>query len=715
MNSDKLSELTEAVYTAFEARDEAALLEIIEKVEALDTQAALALTATARGLVEYLRGHYPAALDHYQRALAIHEELADRRGIARIINNIGNVYNNTGDYPAALDHYRRAISSYEELGNRPGIARVTGNIGNVYWNTGDYPAAVDHYQRALAVLEEIGDRLMVALVTGNIANVYTAIGDYPAALDHYQRALAIHEELADRPGIARVTGNFGIMYSATGDYPAALKHYHSALTIAEELNDRRGIAKGTSNIAVVYWRTGDYPAALKHFHGALTIHEELGDRSGIALVTGNIGTVYNDTDDYSVALDHYQRALAIYEELGDRSGIAVITGNLGATFFEAGNYPEAMNHYQRAMALCLEIGIPVEGDTTRMVATYIRLGDYTQANAMLATLDAEQIQEPEIRIGLAQQHAKLLEHDGDGSGAMTALQQALVMATEHGLRAKAAECHKALRDLAQRQNDFTAYIEHNNEYTRITEEINGKQTAQRLAMMEAEKRIEAERKEREKERAVLYSTLPKAIADRVVRGEQVTGDHFENACVLFTDIVGFTSHSSSMQPGDVVTMLANMFAAFDTLSEAHGVVKVKTMGDSYMCFKGDADATTNASSVAALALALKGACGNWPDGSPVQIRLGIHIGTATAGVIGTQRLQYDVWGDTVNVASRLESTSEPDRIHVSQAVYEVLNTQTQPQLDASTSDAPKPPTPTFTPRGMTDLKGKGEMNTWFME
>ena len=676
MNDDILSQLTEAIHTAFNARDETALLGIIEKAEALGTQAAAALEATARGHVEYFRGHYPTALDHYQRALAIHEELGNRQGMARVINSIGNVYNSTGDYPAALDHYQRTISSYEELGNRPGIARVTGNIGNVYWNTGDYPAALDHFQRALAVLEEIGDRLMVALVAGNIANVFTAIGDYPAALDHYQRALAIHEELADRPGMARVTGNIGITYSDTGDYSTALKHYHSALAI----------------------------------------HEELGDRDSIARITGNIGTVYCDTGDYPVALDHYQRTLAIYEEIGDRQGIAKVTGNIGATFFEAGNYPEAMNHYQRAMALCQEIGIPVERDTARMVATYIRLGDYAQANTLLATLDAELIQRPDLRISLAQQRAKLLEHDGDSSGAMTALQQALAMATEHGLRAKAAECHKDLRDLAQRQNDFAAYIEHNNEYLRITEEINGKQTAQRLAMMEAEKRIEGERKEREKERAVLYSTLPKAIADRVVRGEKVTGDHFEHACVLFTDIVGFTSHSSSMQPGDVVTMLATMFAAFDTLCEQYGVIKVKTMGDSYMCFKGDADAATNASSIASLALALKGACGTWSDGSPVQIRLGIHIGTATAGVIGTQRLQYDVWGDTVNVASRLESTSEPGRIHISQAVYEVLtNGNAASPGETQPSDAPKPPTHSFTPRGMTDLKGKGEMNTWFME
>ena len=232
--------------------------------------------------------------------------------------------------------------------------------------------------------------------------------------------------------------------------------------------------------------------------------------------------------------------------------------------------------------------------------------------------------------------------------------------------------------------------------------------------MEAEKRIEGESKERENERALLFGALPKSVADRMIRGEQVTGDQFEHAAVLFTDVVGFTSHTSSMHPSDVVALLANMFSAFDKLCEKHGVIKVKTIGDSYMCFKGDGDAATNASSMAALALALKGACGTWSDGSPVRIRLGIHIGTATAGVIGTQRLQYDVWGDTVNVASRLESTSEPGRIHVSHAFYEVLNTPTQHQLDASTSDGPKPPKPTFIPRGMTDLKGKGTMETYWL-
>ena len=535
-------------------------------------------------------------------------------------------------------------------------------------------------------------------------------------MKHYRRALTIHEELGDRPGIARGTGNIGIVYQNTGDYPAALDHYQRALAIYEELGDRPGVARTTSNIGNVYSSTDDYPAALKHFHHALAIHEKLADRPGIARVTSNIGNVYNATGDYPAALDHYQRALGIHEELGNRPSIARVTGSIGNVYLNTGEHPAALDHFKRALTLCKELGIPKERDTTQMIATYIQMGDYTQANIMLATLDAEQIQEPAVRIELEQQRATLLENEGDSSGAVTALQQALAMATEHGHRAKAAECHKALRDLAQRQNDFAAYIEHNNEYTRITEEINGKQTAQRLAMMEAEKRIEGERKEREKERAVLYSTLPKAIADRVVRGEKVTGDHFEHACVLFTDIVGFTSHSSSMQPGDVVTMLATMFAAFDTLCEQYGVIKVKTMGDSYMCFKGDADAATNASSIASLALALKGACGTWSDGSPVQIRLGIHIGTATAGVIGTQRLQYDVWGDTVNVASRLESTSEPGRIHISQAVYEVLtNGNAASPGETQPSDAPKPPTHSFTPRGMTDLKGKGEMNTWFME
>jgi class 3 adenylate cyclase len=276
--------------------------------------------------------------------------------------------------------------------------------------------------------------------------------------------------------------------------------------------------------------------------------------------------------------------------------------------------------------------------------------------------------------------------------------------------------HELLRDLAQKRNDFAGYIEHNKEHQRITEEIRGKEATQRLAMMEAERKMEGERRERDKERALLYGALPESVATRILRGEKVTGDHFEHAAVLFIDVASFTTHTATMQPGDVVLLLEDLFSRMDNICDQHGAVKIKTIGDSYMCFRGDGAEAENALSIARVALDVARTPFTWPDGSPLIVRMGAHIGAATAGVIGTQRLQYDVWGDTVNVASRMESHGEPGRIHVSEVFATALRSVDGGQWtvddnnDSMTSDSM-----TLFKRGSISIKGKGPMTTYWLE
>jgi class 3 adenylate cyclase len=224
----------------------------------------------------------------------------------------------------------------------------------------------------------------------------------------------------------------------------------------------------------------------------------------------------------------------------------------------------------------------------------------------------------------------------------------------------------------------------------------------------------------------------------MIRGEDVSGDHFDHAAILFVDVVSFTSNTSHMPPADVVKLLETIFRTIDGLCDSQNVVKVKTIGDSYMCFRGDGDATTNARSIANVALDVLHEAFTWPTGEPLRFRAGIHIGPATAGVIGTQRLQYDVWGDTVNVASRMESTGEPGKIHVSEAFAAVLTSPPSPLDDHGTSTpsalddhGTSPPSPLSSLRGGTsslfpvpcslrergalEIKGKGMMTTYWLE
>ncbi len=204
---------------------------------------------------------------------------------------------------------------------------------------------------------------------------------------------------------------------------------------------------------------------------------------------------------------------------------------------------------------------------------------------------------------------------------------------------------------------------------------------------------------RENER-LLLNILPPPIADRLRSGERVIADRFDDVTMLFADIVGFTSLSSRLSAEEVVELLNGIFSAVDELVDRHELEKVKTIGDAYMVVGGiPVRLEDHVERVAEMALELTARVEQIQAGRDqhVSLRVGMHCGPAVAGVIGVKKFIYDVWGDTVNVASRMESLGVPGRIHVSPAVYERLAHRYL-----------------FEPRGLIDVKGKGPMLTYFL-
>lgn len=218
---------------------------------------------------------------------------------------------------------------------------------------------------------------------------------------------------------------------------------------------------------------------------------------------------------------------------------------------------------------------------------------------------------------------------------------------------------------------------------------------------ESEAYTENMRIEREKSEALLLNTLPKAIADRLrEEGTDTIADQIENATVLFADIVGFTPIAGSLNPKKLVEFLNDIFSGFDWLADLHGVEKIKTIGDSYMAAGGIPDPNPDhASSVADLGLEMIKMIKTLgrSSGFEFSIRVGICSGPVVAGVIGRKKFFYDLWGDTVNVASRMESHGAVGRVHVSESTYQLLRDRY-----------------VFEPRGPIEIKGKGEVSTYFL-
>ncbi len=561
----------------------------------------------------------------------------------------------------------------------------------------------DHLQRLATELNEVGTSETMQLAQRACGVACALRGEYSQALEHFHLALAASSEFANAESHATLIGNIGIVYYHTGNHASALESFRKALAIQEHREDKANAAKLVGNIGLVFLETGFYPEALEHFHRALAIHSELGDRANSAKVTANIGIVYNQTGNHTEALSYYRQALALHEELGNRPGIARVTGNIGTAFADSGDFVTALDYYQRALALNEELGdaagvAVVTGD---IIDAYLEQGCDDAAQLLLDKRSSQHLDVPGARYYRDLQHATVEERKGSYDAAASYLQRALDDSQQHGLRSQTAAIHLRLRDLAHKRNDFAGYINHNNEYTRITEEINGKEATQRLAILDADRKVEAERREHEKHRALLHNTLPPTIADRVLRGEEVN-DSIDNAAILFMDMVGFTSMSASMNPGQVVALLGQIFSRCDEIVLSHGLTKIKTIGDSYMAAALTGDVALSAAS-AALEL-LQMVRSHFPD---ITVRIGIHCGPVTAGVIGTERLQYDVWGDTVNVASRMESTSEPGRIQVSEAFAEALSPL---ELERGGTGGAG-----VSPRGTIDIKGKGMMKTFWLD
>ena len=206
--------------------------------------------------------------------------------------------------------------------------------------------------------------------------------------------------------------------------------------------------------------------------------------------------------------------------------------------------------------------------------------------------------------------------------------------------------------------------------------------------------------EREKAERLLLNILPKSIADRLRQGESTIADSFSEATVVFADLVGFTKTSSQTPPRELVHMLNEIFSAFDWLAEMHGLEKIKTIGDAYMYVGGiPAPMQNHIAASAEMALEMQRVIKQMVarNGVTHSIRVGMASGPVVAGVIGKKKFIYDLWGDTVNLASRMESHGEPGHIHVTRAIYEELRHSYN-----------------FENRGNVNIKGWGELNTYFL-
>ncbi|MBK9249086.1 MAG: tetratricopeptide repeat protein [Ignavibacteria bacterium] len=521
----------------------------------------------------------------------------------------------------------------------------------------------------------------------NIGIVFDAQCDYPLALEYYLQALTINQELGLHNSIAHVYGSIGNVYNSLSDYSQALEYFRKSLVISLE-NDRKDtIARTYNNIGLVYYFLADYQLALDYFMKALAVNEALGRKDGIADNYGNIGIVYDCLEEHDKAIEYYQRSLQLSTENGRRISVANSLGNIGTVYTNLSDYTSALEYCNRALALNTELDRK-DGITINLMTIGTLYGTNT-----FDIYDAELAEENLLR--------------------------ALSISEEIGALHIKYEIQKELSKLYEQKGDILKAFMHFKLYHDTEKIVQNEEAARQSKQLEHRRKIEESERDRQvklarfqEQEKILHNILPTRIADRLVRGEKTIADLHENVSIFFSDIVEFTKLSHKVSAQELVAMLNSIFSQFDRLVLKHGLVKIKTIGDAYMAVCGAPMHVENhAERMALFALDVAELISNYQteSGDNINIRIGLHSGSVVAGIIGENIYAYDMWGDAVNIAARMESHGEAGKIHVSEEFMQAIIGACR-DLSISSLKSLK-----FKERGKMEIKGKGLMKTYFLE
>lgn len=578
-----------------------------------------------------------------------------QESLGNALSNLGAIYEDRGDYIKAMEYRTQSLKIFEELGDKVGIANSLNGIGYTYDSQGDVTKAIQYYTRSLKIFEEIGDKSGIANQLNNIGSIYRSQGDNTKALHYYTQSLKIDEELGDKIGIANSLNNIGSTYENLGDDTKAMEYHVQSLALKEEIGDKLGKVSSFSNIGSLYENQGDVTKALLYYRKGLKIEEELGYKSGEAASLNDIGGLYYQKKDYSSAINYSTKALGIAKETGELRRIKAASQSLYESYKQLGNKGIALEMYE----------------------TYISSRD---------SLESISNKKEVIR----QQYKYAYEKQALADSIQNVQEQRVVKAELAGQKQRS---YFLIGGLALALL-FGVFIFNRFRVTR----------KQKNVIEDQKKLVEVER---DKSDHLLLNILPKDTAAELKEKGSVAAQSFPMTSVLFTDFVGFTAISEKMSPEELLEELNYCFSEFDAIMQRNGIEKIKTIGDAYMAASGiPIPNTHHAKDMVKTALEIKRFMLAYAQKKEAEkkayfkIRIGVHSGPLVAGVVGTKKFQYDIWGDTVNVASRMESNSEPGKVNISETTFQLIK---------------KEAAFTFTSRGEISVKGKGNLAMHFVD
>jgi class 3 adenylate cyclase len=595
-------------------------------------------------LSQQLAGTDPQNAVYYGvRAKDLAKDLDYQAGLASALKYLGNIYYFQGKYLETIRYWEQASVVFGEMGDKSGVANILSNLGGLNAYEGDDNRALELLLRSRIIAEEIGDTLRIATVYQNIAMVYAK---NPVTIDKagnfYLDALAMLEELNDEIATATVEVNLGEIFYLKNEYDTALYYLNKAL---ETFKGNVDESYAMNYIGKVYAKRGEYDMALKNQQEALILARNLDAKTDVVKSLLSIAETYSMQGKNDLAIRYFNEANTVAQEIGLKEEIRDIFQGLALSYADVADYRNAFKYQERLTAIKDTLFYSANQKKLDVINANFE-NEKKQGEIDLLTIDRE-LQ------NLNLQKEKIIKNTFLG-GFIVLLIIAFIIYRNYRNKSKTNK-------LLDKQN----------------EEIEG----------------------------LLLNILPAEVANELQHEGYATPQNYESATVLFTDFKGFTQISSGLLPHELIAELNSYFNEFDDIIGKHNLEKIKTIGDAYMCAGGIPSAnTTHAIDAVEAGLAIQQYIARKnekrkADGQvPWELRVGIHTGPVVAGVVGRKKYAYDIWGDAVNIASRMESNGEAYKVNISQATYKLVKDKFK-----------------CVARGKIGVKGAGEKKMYFVE
>ena len=502
---------------------------------------------------------------------------------------------------------------------------------------GDFSEALETFYQAAEIADNEDVVSDQGKINAAIADVYSLMGNHENAIEYYRKSIVILRKENDSLRVATALYNTGDAYFIIKKYDSAIAYFNESSLIFKNIDYLLGTAFNLGSIGMIYAEQGKYELAKKNINQALIILEKYESYDAISEFLISLSDIYAIQNDFSSAFSTAQKSLVIAQKYGFKKHVSDANLKLSELYDQTGNQTESFKHYKNYI---------VYRDSVKNIEAVQEMADLRTDY---------QVSQKQLEVDLLNTQKRN--------------QKILVIATAIALFLIGLLALGLFR---------------RNKYIYKTNQV-----------------IE---KERNRSDNLLLNILPEATAHQLKENGEVQAEKFESVTVLFTDFEGFTNHSENLPPEKLVESVDFYFSKFDEIMDKYDLEKIKTIGDSYMCAGGlPVAANDHAFKMIQAALEItkfvkEAKLDIENDLSHFEIRIGINSGPVVAGVVGIKKFAYDIWGDTVNVASRMEAASVAGKINISENTFQLIKNDFDCRC-----------------RGEIEVKNKGRMKMYFVE